>query len=877
MSTLLPLFLALASPLQTPTCTPAWLPTFGAEPGFDGEARAAVTFDDGSGPKLYVGGAFTTAGGALAKNIACWDGANWSTVDIGLSAPVNALAVFDDGTGPALYAGGVFFQTLTQPLSYIARWDGSTWSPLGSGMGNQVHALAVWDDGTGSALYAAGDFTSAGGVNANRIAKWDGQTWSALGTGLNGRAEALVVHNDGSGPALYAGGSFTGAGGQSAQRLARWNGAVWSPLGAGANSAVYALASYPSGPNQRLYVGGEFSSIGGQSIASLASWNGSGFSAVGGPATGIVRALRVFDDGSGSALYAGFQFGTVIGLGSSIVRWNGTSWSATAGAPNGQVRALTPFPEGAGAKLHAMGGFVAVGGQAAPRIARLDAAGWVPLAIGGLAGTVRVIRSFDDGSGPAVYVGGDFTSIGNQPIQYLARWSAGQWSAINGAPNGGVEALEVFDFGGGPGLYVGGSFSQAGNQSAGGLARWDGSTWSTFGSGFVSGAPPFTAPGGVRALAAFDDGSGLALHAAGSFTSAGGAPIRYLARWNGTAWSSLGAGVPASFVSIYSLAVADIGSGPVLVAGGLSTQAGVGPKGVLRWNGIDFGPIGAGLSTSSPQFFGAIVEDLAVYDDGSGPMLYAGGFFDVSGVQPANRIARWNGTRWENVGNGVDQAVRALTVFDDGFGEALYAGGEFLNAGGAPAPRLARWDGSTWSPVAKLLNGTVWAIDGVEEAGGPALLVGGAFTISPAQDAYLARWKRCGLEALADVPGCLGNSAGLRSLSAGLVQGQNAAFESHSDQGDGLALLFAGPDGTDASGCGLFVPGLGELLLSAVPGLFQVGAAPTALGSGSFQVPIPTAPALLGKEVLLQSAHVLLSLPGVPLELSNGLLGRILL
>jgi hypothetical protein len=877
MSTVILALLALAGPIQTPTCNPAWLPTFGAEPGLNGEARAAVTFDAGSGPKLYVGGDFTSAGGVTANRIACWDGASWSAVDIGLSGPVNALAVFDDGSGPALYLGGEFFQTLAQPLSFIARWDGNSLSPVGGGVGNQVQALAVWDDGGGSALYACGDFTSAGGVPANRIAKWNGQNWSALGAGLNGRSEALVVHDDGSGPALYAGGSFTTAGGQPAQRLARWNGVFWRPLATGADFAVYALASYPSGPNQRLYVGGGFSNIGGQPIVGLAAWDGGGFSALGGGVFGTVRALRAFDDGGGSALYAGFATGTAIGVGGAVVRWDGSSWSPSPSAPLGQVRALAPFPEGAGAQLHAVGAFVNAGNQSAPRIARLGQSGWEPMPGGGVNNAVRAICSFDDGTGPAVYVGGDFTSIGGQNIQYLARWDGSQWGPVNGAPNGVVQVLEVLDFGAGPGLYVGGSFAQAGNQSAQGLARFDGASWSVFGSGFVSGPPPFTTPGGVRALAAFDDGSGLALYAAGGFNVAGGAPIRALARWNGSTWTGLGAGVPNSFFNLGTLVVADLGNGPVLVAGGLSSVLAAGPQGVLTWNGSTLAGLGLGLGTNGTQFFGSSVEDLAVFNDGSGPKLYAGGSFDTSGSVAVNRIARWNGSLWEGVGGGIDGIVRALGVFDDGFGSALYAGGDFLSAGGTPSPRLARWDGTLWSPLADPLNGSVFAIQGSSEAGGPALLVGGSFTISPSKDAYLARWKRCGLEALADVPGCLGNSAELRSLSAGLVQGQNAAFESHSDQGDGLALLFAGQDATNSGGCGLFVPALGELLLSTIPSPFQAGASATSLGTGTFQVPIPANPALVGKEVLLQAAHVLLSLPGAPIELSNGLVGRILL
>jgi hypothetical protein len=80
-----PALLALAS---GGSCQPSWLPTFGGQPGVgDQTSSPGVTslavFDDGSGPALYVAGAFPTAGGVEASNIAKWDGSRWSPLDIG--------------------------------------------------------------------------------------------------------------------------------------------------------------------------------------------------------------------------------------------------------------------------------------------------------------------------------------------------------------------------------------------------------------------------------------------------------------------------------------------------------------------------------------------------------------------------------------------------------------------------------------------------------------------------------------------------------------------------------------------------------------------------------------------------------------------------
>src|SRR5262249_41806501 len=152
-------------------------------------------------------------------------------------AVVECLAVFDDGSGPALYAGGHFTTAGGVLTNGIAKWDGAAWSALGDGLAISSHtsigeatALAVFDDGNGSALYAGGLFDMAGGVPANFIAKWNGSDWSALGSGTNGAVYSLDVFDDAYGPALYAGGAFTTAGGTTANMIAKWVDATWSPL-----------------------------------------------------------------------------------------------------------------------------------------------------------------------------------------------------------------------------------------------------------------------------------------------------------------------------------------------------------------------------------------------------------------------------------------------------------------------------------------------------------------------------------------------------------------------------------------------------------------------------------------------------------------------
>ena len=358
----------------SPLCeNPVWVEGFGV-PGMNGFWIACLSvYDDGSGPDLYAGGDFTTAGGISASRIAKWDGVAWTRLRSGMNNPVVALTVFDDGSGPALYAGGDFTTAGGVTANRIARWDGSAWTRLGSGMNNTVNALTVFDDGSGPALYAGGDFTTAGGVATNNIARWDGSVWTPLGSGMNGRVQALTVFDDGSGPALYAGGVFTTAGGVAVGGIARWDGVAWSRVGlASSGGGVYALTTFNDGSGQALYIGGLFGSFGGSSARGIAKWDGVNWSVVGtGQTSGWFRALTVFDDGSGPALVAGGLFVVIGGVSAnSIARWDGSAWTRLGSGMNDTVLALTVFDDGSGPALFAGGNFTTAGGVTANRIAK---------------------------------------------------------------------------------------------------------------------------------------------------------------------------------------------------------------------------------------------------------------------------------------------------------------------------------------------------------------------------------------------------------------------------------------------------------------------------------------------------------------------------
>jgi hypothetical protein len=176
---------------------------------------ALHVFDDGSGPALYVGGTFSTAGGVPVDGLARWNGSQWSAV--GSNAHhVAAFATFDDGTGPALYASGTFFIPPGY-FTYFARWTGSTWVDVPHPFANSGNVLAVGNDGGGPMLFD--------GDGPNEISKWDGHNWLTMGDGLNGGVSALDFFDEGlgHGPELFVGGQFTLAGGGIQSRgIAKW-------------------------------------------------------------------------------------------------------------------------------------------------------------------------------------------------------------------------------------------------------------------------------------------------------------------------------------------------------------------------------------------------------------------------------------------------------------------------------------------------------------------------------------------------------------------------------------------------------------------------------------------------------------------------------
>lgn len=391
----------------------------------------------------------------------------------------------------------------------------------------------------------------------------------------------------------------------------------------------------------------------------------------------------------------------------------------------------------------------------------------------GASGRVFATAVFDDGSGPALYVGGDFGRAGSVAAPGIAKWNGSTWSAVGTARVYGVHALAVFDDGTGPALFVGGTFSTFPGGFSEHIAKWDGTSWTTVGAGLNS---------AVETFAVFDDGSGAALFAGGVFTNTGGVPLQWIGKWNGSSWASLGVGVDGP---VESLCVFDDGTGSALYVGGsFNFAAGIPVNDVARFDGTAWSALGSGMAG------GGAVFALHVYDAGTGPRLYAGGNFTHAGGIPASRIASWDGSAWSALSPPITGGgeVQALAVFDDGSGPALFLGGHF-NLGGYQC--FAKWDGTAWLSVP---GGQIFDIDALcafDDGSGPVLFAGGDFEKAggnvPANNLAAWRspvWKSVGA----------GNGVGPGESSSPLIQSMAVVGQG------ATSALFAGGTFTDAGG-----------------------------------------------------------------------------
>ena len=285
-------------------------------------------------------------------------------------------------------------------------------------------------------------------------------------------------------------------------------------------------------------------------------------------------------------------------------------------------------------------------------------------------------------SGGRVFAGGSFQNAGGDAnADFLAVWDGTRWEPFCdavGAPfNGNVTSLQII----GQTLYVGGSF-----QNGAGIASADYLLACDLASGAASStvldpARPFS--GSVYALAADSNGT---LYAGGGFTDlqdiAAADNVAY--RPAGGTWQPMGAGGGpcGCAVTTFVRGLTTVGT-DAYVGTDANDIAGI-PQAdhVARWNGSAWSALGAGSGGGNGWFPTTTSINALI---GTGTHLFAAGAFqNANGDTRADNIAFFDGTEWRPVGSdGAGDGPwsgtgLALAIVD----RELFAAGSFASAGG---------------------------------------------------------------------------------------------------------------------------------------------------------------------------------------------------
>lgn len=301
---------------------------------------------------------------------------------------------------------------------------------------------------------------------------------------------------------------------------------------------------------------------------------------------------------------------------------------------------------------------------------------WSQIASSGGSADIRHIQRHFDGT---YYICGLFTTLGvaaNRIVRYNPETNT--FTALGTGLNGTALRLRIGSDGD---VFVCGSFTTAGGVTVNRVARWDtvALTWNALGAGATKGVDDTAFD---MAIDAVGD-----VYIAGQFLNAGGSAANRVVKWvkSTNAFQTLGTGMNGTAIS----AATALDGLKIYFGGQFTTSNTVVTNGAARWNGTTFDALGAGIDPGGATF----AQSLAVGPDGS---LYAIGTFLASGGAPGNYIARWTGSNWVTLGSGLSNPGTDLAF---GFDGLLYLTGvawTTINGSTPITDGSAQWNGSTY-------------------------------------------------------------------------------------------------------------------------------------------------------------------------------------
>jgi hypothetical protein len=485
-------------------------------PNFAALSVSAMTLDQNG--DLLVAGELGFPGTGYIRTVGRWDGTTLTPLGSTTQAFNGTIWGLATDSLNQVYIGGEFTKYGTINMLHVSKFDGTNWSSLAQGISGQVNSITTH----GTDVVVGGNFTVGSSLVLKDVAKWNGTAWSAIGDGLTGGIVRTVKY-DASG-ALWAGGTFHKSGTTAMPFIGRWDGTAWQPVPVGADTTVIVMKNMPNG---HLLVGGNFVQLGPLAAPHITEWDGTNWKAFGHGLTNCCYFQPIAIDTSNNIYIAGHFKDTdnPALLDQDIVKWNGTAWSKLGLGLEGNVRSIEITPSG---RLYAAGSITKAGSLAVNNITQWDGSNW--LALGpGMDGPLMAL-ALD--SGTSLYAGGYFAHIGTALAHNVARWDGTAWTPLPTGTNKPIQAM-AYQAGN---LYVAGKFTLPNAY----LSKWDGTAWSAVGTN----ALPNNL---VRCLKADHAGN---VYAGGSFTKMGADSMVHIARFNGTTWESLGAGLPGPVLSI---------------------------------------------------------------------------------------------------------------------------------------------------------------------------------------------------------------------------------------------------------------------------------------------------------------------------------------
>ena len=363
------------------------------------------------------------------------------------------------------------------------------------------------------------------------------------------------------------------------------------------------------------------------------------------------------------------------------------------------------------------GGFEKVDSTEAYNVAKWDGAQWSAVGYGvyydptGKLGAVYALGALPDGK---LVVGGKFTHVylNNTDNTKTAMSNIALWDPIakKFLPMGsGLSSPPSEITVAGNDVYVGGGFTKAGGITVNGIARWDGSQWNALGAGLGSGS--------ISSMAYYNS----ALYIGGSFGSVGGVNAHRVAKWDGTTWVGLDT-TQSNEDSVSGLVITE--DGTVYLAGEFDTFSGLAANNIARWTEAEqkWRTLGNGIARNTLSG-----DVTAMHMLPNGKVLVAGDYAYAAGKRIDN-LATWDPTTkdWAEWQGGADGTVSVIVRN----GDLLYFGGGFTKIGGISAPHIATYNlvSGQWSSLGTGLDGSVFTIafapDGI-------VYVGGVFTATP--------------------------------------------------------------------------------------------------------------------------------------------------